>query len=51
MTKYQELIEKSEMCTVKASQQTDSRLTQFFVHAAVGFRQRAENMKVSEVIA
>ena len=51
MTKYQELIEKSEMYTVKASQQTDSRLTTFFVHAAVGFRQRAENMKLSEVIA
>jgi len=49
MNKYEELIEKSELCIEKASKQTDSRLTQFFVHAAVGFRTRAEKLEVGKV--
>ena len=51
MNEYEELIERSEYCIEMAAKQTDDRLITFWCHASTGFRMRAENLELSEVIA
>lgn len=52
MSRYEELIEKKELCLEVAhfmSDADDFKLTVFYMNAAEGFRRKAEKLKISDM--
>lgn len=53
MSKYEELIEKKELCLEVAhfmSDADDLALTVFYMNAAEGFRRKAEKLRLEECL-
>lgn len=49
MNDYQYFMERHDFCEQMALAMKDSRLVVFYKNAAIGFRTKAEKVKISEV--
>ena len=52
MTKFEKLMEKSNLCCQKAiefAQKGDWNMASFFKNASIGFEQRARNLTIGEL--